>query len=115
MTPALTQQRCLHHGTREAVARCLECRQFFCRECIAEHDDRVVCASCLKKLARATEKKPRRPWPLWPAAQLASGFFFTWLLFYIVGRLLLSMPDDFHDATLWKGGLLNAIGFPDDE
>ena len=39
-------------STREAVARCPECTQFFCRECITEHDDRVLCSACLKKLAR---------------------------------------------------------------
>lgn len=50
--PALIHQRCFNHATREAVARCPECSQFFCRECITEHDDRVICSACLKKLAR---------------------------------------------------------------
>ena len=50
-TSALTHQRCFHHSHREAVARCPECRQFYCRECVTEHDYRVICATCLKKIA----------------------------------------------------------------
>ncbi|MFN7139481.1 MAG: rhomboid family protein, partial [Limisphaerales bacterium] len=53
----LTQQHCLNHFTREAAARCPECKQFFCRECITEHDDRVICAGCLRKLQQPTEEK----------------------------------------------------------
>ena len=45
----LSQQRCFNHTSREAVARCPECGRFFCRECITEHDDRVLCAVCLGK------------------------------------------------------------------
>ena len=45
----LAHQRCFNHATREAVARCPECHHFFCRECITEHDDRVLCTGCLKK------------------------------------------------------------------
>ena len=45
-------QRCFNHAGREAVARCPECGQFFCRECITEHEDRVLCSACLKKLTR---------------------------------------------------------------
>ena len=111
----LASQRCLHHASREAVARCPECAQFFCRECIAEHDDRVICASCLKKLARRAEETPRHRLDLWPAAQIGGGFAFAWLLCYVAGRLLLSLPDDFHDDKLWKMRLMNAVGARDDE
>ena len=56
---ALLANRCLHHPVREAVARCPECGQFFCRECITEHEDRVVCSSCLKRLTAKKETKRR--------------------------------------------------------
>ena len=52
MTSNLTFQRCFNHAAREAVARCPACGHYFCRECITEHDDRVICAACLRKLAR---------------------------------------------------------------
>ena len=99
---ALARQRCLHHGSREAVARCLDCRQFFCRECITEHDERVVCASCLKKVAQAAAKPARRRVNLWPVLQTASGLLLTVVFFYLVGSALLALPDSFHDGSLWE-------------
>ena len=106
---ALARQRCFHHAAREAVARCPECRQCYCRECITEHDDRVICASCLKKLATAEAPRARVRLNLWPAAQLAGGFVFAWMLFYLSGRILLSLPDEFHDDKLWQSRFMNAF------
>ena len=45
---ALAHQRCFNHALREAAARCPGCGNFFCRECVTEHDDRVLCAACLE-------------------------------------------------------------------
>ena len=33
----------------------------FCRECITEHEDRVVCTACLRKLGSAVPRAPRLP------------------------------------------------------
>ncbi len=98
----LASQRCLHHDTREAIARCPECGHFFCRECITEHDERVICASCLKKIAHAAEQPARRLWSLWPVLQGGSGLMLAWLIFYVIGRILLALPDSFHDGTMWQ-------------
>ena len=100
--PSLAHQRCLHHDTREAIARCPECGHFFCRECITEHDERVICASCLKKIAHAAEQPARRRWNLWPVLQGGSGLMLAWLIFYVIGRILLALPDSFHDGTMWQ-------------
>ena len=43
----LLHQRCFNHMLREAVACCPECRRYFCRECVTEHEDKVLCAACL--------------------------------------------------------------------
>jgi hypothetical protein len=107
--PALTRQRCLHHSTREAVARCPECGQFYCRECITEHDDRVICASCLKKVTQAAEAPSRLRLNLWPAAQGLGGFVLTWFFFYTVGRMLLSLPDEFHRDSMWTSKWMDSI------
>ena len=98
---SLAAQRCLHHSLREAVARCPECKHFYCRECIAEHDDRVICAACLRKMLRRPEQR-RHPF-LWlaRAAALGCSLLTGWLAFYWVGRILLSIPTSFHDGTLW--------------
>jgi hypothetical protein len=113
--PDLASQRCLNHASREAVARCPECGLFFCRECIAEHDDRVICAACLKKLAFKETRPSRRRLNLWPAAQGAGGVLIACFVFYTVGRFLLAIPDKFHDEELWKSKLMDYFGMRDDD
>jgi hypothetical protein len=113
--PALASQRCLNHLSREAVARCPECGLFFCRECITEHDDRMICAACLKKLALKEAGRPRTRLNLWPAVQGAGGLFIAWFIFYVIGRLLLAIPDEFHDDALWKTRWGNAFESKYDE
>lgn len=93
--------RCLHHPSREAVARCVECGCPYCRECIAEHDDRLICASCLQRLLKPQAVK-RRLWGkavLWFGGSVA-GVFLAWLSFYSFGRMLLMVPSTFHSG-LW--------------
>jgi hypothetical protein len=100
--PGLTHERCFHHALREAVARCPECERYFCRECITEHEDRVICASCLRKLvARGDGRRARWSWLL-RVAQCLAGLLLCWIVFYYTGRALLAMPGSFHDGTLWK-------------
>jgi hypothetical protein len=101
----LGQQHCYNHGDREAVVLCPVCRQFFCRECVTEHDDRMLCSACLGRLTRATGNGMRR-W-LRHAGWLVQGmvgFALLWAVFYLVGRLLLAIPDAFHEGTIWKSG-----------
>ena len=105
----LLTQRCLHHPVREAVARCPECSQFFCRECITEHDDRVICSSCLKKLTTKQETKRRSFAPLGRVMAAVAGLFIVWIFFFILGRLLVNIPSDFHEGTVWKRDLENAL------
>jgi len=101
---AFQHQHCLNHPIREAVARCPECGGFFCRECITEHEDRVICAQCLKKLmelVRLTGKGRLRFAGLSRVAYCALGLVIGWLFFYETGRILLLIPTSFHDGTLW--------------
>src|SRR5438445_1432890 len=95
----LSQQHCLNHSLREAVARCPECRQFYCRECITEHDDRVICATCLKKITATVEtRRVSFAW-LWPLVQLSMGMTVAWFFFYLFGAMLLSIPSQYHEGT----------------
>jgi len=101
----LLQQRCSRHQQREAVARCLECGRFFCRECVTEHQGRLLCSACLSK---QIDSKPRGRGSaaiVLRAAQFLSGALTIWIFFYLIGHLLLSIPSDFHDGTIWKTGL----------
>lgn len=99
---SLTHQRCFNHSVREAAARCPECGQFYCRECITEHDDRVICASCLKKLAKVPFTQRSGFVSVVRSVQLLFGFAVVLLFFYLLGQSLLSVPSSFHDGTVWK-------------
>ncbi len=105
----LAHQRCFHHAHREAAARCLECREYFCRECVTEHDGRVVCAGCLKKLAAV--RSSRRAAFVWVLrlGQMAGGLVVALIFFYWLGQTLLSLPASFHDGTLWRGNWLDQV------
>jgi hypothetical protein len=105
MSTPLISQRCLNHWMREAVARCPECSHFFCRECIIEHEDRVICSACLKRITSKVEKKGRGVGILLPPAQLAFGLLLAWLFFYCVGRVLVSIPAAYHEGMVWQIGM----------
>ena len=98
----LTHQRCFNHATREAVARCPSCGQSFCRECITEHEDRVICAACLRKLTRVPLLQRRGFASVIRGAQCLVGLVAAWFFFYLIGEILLALPSAFHEATLWQ-------------
>src|SRR5687767_4226891 len=98
---SLVHQRCFHHAAREAAGRCPECAKFYCRECITEHEDRIICATCLAKLTqKRTTGRSIALW-FWSALQLTGGVFVAWLFFYFVGQVLLLIPSAFHEGALW--------------
>ena len=104
---SLAHQRCFNHAPREAVARCPECKQFFCRECVTEHEDRVVCAACLKKLThRSVTPMFAFAWVL-RLAQCALGILIAWYFFFLIGEGLLKLPNASHAGTLWQVHWLN--------
>ncbi len=102
----LRVMRCVRHEVREAVARCPECGGFFCRECVVEHTGRLVCADCLAKSVRV-QAKPERRWPK-KARQgmlLAASFLLVWMMFYGVGSLLLKIPPQLHEGSIWQSNI----------
>jgi len=100
----LSQERCFNHQEREAVARCPECRRFFCRECVTEHEERLVCTACLRKLARVPLLRRRGFAGALRVSQLLFGLFLAWFFFYLVAEELISLPTSFHEGTLWHQG-----------
>lgn len=102
MQTDLSKARCFRHAQREAAAQCLSCSRLFCRECVTEHDGRVICATCLEALAGG-ETARGAPAGAIVRRTLASlgGFVVIWILFYSCGQLLLRMPSSFHEGTLW--------------
>jgi uncharacterized paraquat-inducible protein A len=98
----LAHQRCFNHFQRESVARCPDCGRYFCRECITEHDDRVICAACLARIARAPLLRRRALADLGRAAACLLGVVVVWFFFYLVGAALLAIPTSFHEGVLWQ-------------
>ena len=98
----VSHQHCANHLEREAVARCPQCRGYFCRECISEHEGRVLCSRCLEQLASATTSPRRENHHLFHAGACVAGILVGWMFFYFGGRLLVMIPASFHEGTVWK-------------
>jgi hypothetical protein len=99
----LSRQRCYQHQDREAVVRCPACQHYFCRECVTEHDDRMLCSRCLARITGASAARSSQ-WFKRVAAcmQGIMGFLILWYLFYLVGLALLAIPHTFHEGTIWQ-------------
>jgi hypothetical protein len=99
---SLIHQRCFNHALREAVARCPECGHFYCRECTTEHEDRIICAGCLGKIARAPLMERTGFIYVVRSVQLFFGVAIACLFFYVAGRALLSIDSSVHEGTIWR-------------
>jgi hypothetical protein len=99
---SLAAQRCFHHAEREAAARCTGCGRFFCRECVSDHDDRAICATCLRRLSEQPLAGPGRHALISGGVLGLLGFLAAWFFFYLVGEALLNLPTDFHEGTIWR-------------
>jgi hypothetical protein len=96
------QQRCWNHESREAVCRCPECGNSFCRECVTEHESRLLCAGCLRSLARTREQRlPARRRGLVPVAMALAGIFIAWVVFFAAGEAMLTLSVR-AEQTAWQ-------------
>jgi hypothetical protein len=91
VSQTLARQRCWVHAQREAVSRCPVCKRFYCRECVTEHDGRMLCVQCLSSATKAQTAPDRTRWLLWTAAALL-GLFLSFLVFYTTGYVLQQLP-----------------------
>ncbi len=98
----ITHCKCYNHASREAVARCPQCSHYFCRECITEHDDVIMCAICLEKASNSTKQKGHFLSHLIVVMLCSFSFFVLWLIFYYFGQQINAIPDGFHKETLWN-------------
>jgi hypothetical protein len=98
MAEALIHKRCFNHGDREAAARCPSCERFYCRECVTEHEGKVLCVRCLADQEApedATKKEFVAPGIL---LQAVCAIVVLWLIFTGLGAGLMNLPDDFHEG-----------------
>lgn len=100
---AITQKKCFNHHAREAVARCPSCTRFYCRECITEHDSRMICATCL---AREQEKDvaETRDWGaiIGRSLQVIGAMLLLYIFFFVIGQILVQQSAAFHSNMIWQ-------------
>lgn len=97
----LATLRCRNHAEREAAALCTVCRKPHCRECVTEQSGRVLCSQCL---ARASGKRVQRHKLLGAVGSgglLAVSVASAVLFFALLGRVLLELPSELHEGTIW--------------
>ena len=94
----ISAQRCYYHAHREAVARCPSCLRYYCRECITEHESRMLCAACLARQAGSHPGRRRVLRALTAPFALGIGLVAAWLFFQLVGAMLVRLPAAFHDG-----------------
>ena len=100
MTPGI-QQRCWNHESREAVCRCPSCLRSYCRECVTEHESRLLCAACLKSLAQPPRPR-RRLWRrLAPSALALAGILASWAVFFACAEAVMTLTDS-SERSQWQ-------------
>ena len=100
MKKDLTAKRCFNHHSREAVARCPECMRFFCRECVTEQNQKMICAGCLQKDIIKKKSSFHLGAFIKKSVGVSLGFIFLWCCFYYLGRILIAIPSSFHEGFL---------------
>jgi hypothetical protein len=100
MSGSTLQQHCWNHETREAVCRCPACGRSFCRECVTEHESRLLCARCLEGEAQAqgARRHGSRKTILWMAV---AGLLLAWIFFYGTGQALILITGRM-EQTSWQ-------------
>jgi hypothetical protein len=85
------QQRCWNHEEREASCRCPACGRSYCRECVSEHEGRLLCAACLSRVTAGAEPSGGRLQRLAPAAMIAAAILLAWLTYWAAGESVMAV------------------------
>ena len=102
MSTAISRAICHHHPQREAAARCVSCGHSYCRECVTALNRRMYCAACFQQKAGKPQVKKRDWFLLNASLQLLLGLLVLWVGAYLLGKLLVSVPADFHEGNVWE-------------
>lgn len=89
---SVADEKCAYHPPRSAAARCPECKTYYCRECITEHEGQVICASCLDERTDEDEREDQTSGLVCLAYGLLGGLL-TWLFFHGIARSLIELSE----------------------
>ena len=101
MTTPLLENRCWNHEAREAVCRCLQCARSFCRECVTEHESRLLCAACLAGAAQAATPRRGRLRRMAAAGLTLAGVVLAWAVFFAAADRLITLKER-SDRVVWQ-------------
>lgn len=97
----LARSFCQLHPARAAAALCPRCRRFFCRECVTEHADLLLCKSCIERAGETAARRRRLiEWPM-RIGSLAAGLLIVYVIFYFAGQILAWIPPYYHSGKSW--------------
>lgn len=101
MTVRLDEARCFNHPDRVAVAKCPGCSRFFCRECVTEHEGKMMCRECIEMSLVSEEKSPSGVSliNMIPFACAVLGLLALLLFFVLFGKIVGAIPSEFHSGT----------------
>ena len=89
MPDNIAQQHCWNHSSRGAVCRCPLCHRPFCRECVSEHDSRLLCAGCIRTSVSTSAQGRRHTGPLFLAAMALASTLVAWAIFFSLGQIIM--------------------------
>jgi len=98
----MLEQRCWNHETREAVCRCLVCGRSYCRECVSEHEGRLLCAACLRSQAQAAAVPPGRLHRVRTVCLSLAGILLAWAIFFGAAESLATITER-SERMSWQG------------
>ncbi len=98
---SLSNSRCFHHASREAAVCCPECRRFFCRECVSDFEERLLCDSCIRNFQEKKNNNSKSNKRFVSLLGIISGLFICVFTFYCLGQILFAIPNKFHDGSAW--------------
>jgi len=95
------EQRCWNHENREAVSRCPECGRSFCRECVSEHEARLLCAQCLARVAQVRPPRRGKLRRLATPLLAVAGLLLAWVVLFGAGESVLILAERAEQAS-WQ-------------
>ena len=100
-SPAYSQRRCHNHRERQAACRCPGCGFDFCRECVTEHDERLLCSRCMLQSTAGHAHRRARGGVLPRIGIGLAGILAAWMFFFLVGEFATTMLAPKHEVQTW--------------